>query len=113
MNFRPELAERVMEGSKTCTRRLASTNPRSPWWSGGCAYRVGQRVAVCPGRGKHAIGHATVTSVARMKLGHMSDAEAQAEGFLSVADFEQVFAALNGGYDSAAVVWRVGLEAVR
>ncbi len=31
MNFRPDLAEKVMRGEKTCTRRLVSANPNSPW----------------------------------------------------------------------------------
>ena len=37
MNFRPELAEKVMAGEKTVTRRVASENPRSPWYVGGCS----------------------------------------------------------------------------
>lgn len=32
MNFKPELAAKVMSGEKTVTRRLVSENPRSPWW---------------------------------------------------------------------------------
>jgi hypothetical protein len=55
MNFRPELAEKVMAGEKTVTRRLVSDNPRSPWYVGGCSLNVGQDYAVCPGRGKDAI----------------------------------------------------------
>lgn len=35
--FRPELAARVMDGTKTVTRRLCSDNPRSPWWREQCA----------------------------------------------------------------------------
>jgi hypothetical protein len=32
VNFQRELAEKVMAGEKTVTRRLVSDNPRSPWW---------------------------------------------------------------------------------
>ncbi len=83
MNFKPELADAVMARRKTVTRRKVSENPRSPWWRERCAYRVGQDVAICPGRGKHAIGRARIISVERMAR-----------------------------YDEAAVVWRIGLEAL-
>ena len=41
---------------KTVTRRLVSDNPRSPWFEGGCSLKAGRDYAVCPGRGKNAIG---------------------------------------------------------
>lgn len=110
MNFQPELAEKVMRGEKTVTRRLASDNPRSPWWRGGCSLVVGRDYAVCPGRGKHAIGRVVVTSVLRMRLGHLPESEARREGFASAAEFEAAFAEINGFYDPDAVVWRVGFE---
>jgi hypothetical protein len=111
MNFRPELAEAVMAGRKTVTRRLVSDNPRSPWWREKCAYRVGQSIAVCPGRGKDAIGRAAVVSVERMALGRLSNAEAQAEGFGGRGGFVMAWTAINGTYDPHALVWRIGLEA--
>ncbi len=115
MNFRPDLAEAVMADPqrKTVTRRLTNDNTRSPWWYGDCAYRVGQEVAVCPGRGKHQIGKARVTSVDRMFLGVIDDAEAKREGFPSASHFIDGWIVINGAYDPEAVVWRVGLEAIR
>jgi hypothetical protein len=113
MNFRPDLAEAVMAGRKTCTRRLVSDNPKSPWWREKCAYRVGQEVAICPGRGKHNIGKARVTSVARMALGRVDDAEAKREGFPNWERFYIAWSVINGSYDADALVWRIGLEAVR
>ena len=114
MNFKPELAAAVMRGDKTVTRRLVSDNPRSPWWREQCGYRVGQVVAICPGRGKHAIGRAAVVSVDKMTLAVLSSSEAQAEGFRDTAEFERAWAAINGGsYNPWAIVWRIGLEAVR
>ncbi len=56
MNFRPELAAKVLDGSKTVTRRRMSDNPRSPWWRGGCKVWFAYSYAVCPGRGKHSSG---------------------------------------------------------
>lgn len=101
-----------MAGRKTVTRRLVSENPRSPWYRERCAYRVGQEVAICPGRGKHAIGKATVVSVERMVLGYVNRAEARAEGFVGVGPFVDAWESINGTYDPYAVVWRIGLEAI-
>lgn len=112
VNFRPDLAEAVVAGRKTVTRRLVSDNPRSPWWREKCAYRVGQEVAVCPGRGKHAIGRAVVVSVERMTLGILGRDEAQAEGFAGPIAFVEGWEAINGTYDPYAIVWRIGLEAL-
>lgn len=67
--FKPELAAKVMAGEKTVTRRLASDNPRSPWWREGCRFQPGQEVPIQPGRGKTAIGRATVVSVRREAIG--------------------------------------------
>jgi hypothetical protein len=113
VNFRPELAAAVMDGRKTVTRRIVSENPRSPWWRGGCAYRVGQSVAVCPGRAKHAIGRAVVRDVRLEPLSMLyREEDAHAEGFPSVAAFRAAWEAINGGqYDPTAIVWRVELEA--
>lgn len=112
MMFLPELAALVIAGEKTVTRRLMSDNPRSPWSTAGCALKVGQSCAICPGRGKHAIGRAVVVSVQAQTLGHLSPEEALAEGFRSPADFEAAFTAINGAYHPHVPVWRVGLEAV-
>ncbi len=113
MNFRDELARAVMRGEKTVTRRLVSANPRSPWWREQCAYRVGQEVAICPGRGKHQIGKARVTSVNKAALIRLSDEGARAEGFASADDFEEAWRQINGSYHADALVWRIGLEAIR
>lgn len=111
MNFRPELAAAVMAGTKTVTRRLVSANARSPWSAAKCGYRVGQRVAICPGRGKHNIGYAIVTSVELMALGWLTIEEARREGFHGPAAFEAAWTDINAAYDEDAVVWRIGLRA--
>lgn len=119
MNFKPYLAAAVTRREKTATRRLVSENPRSPWWREKCAYRVGQDVAICPGRGKTAIGRATITSVERMPLGRLTPEEARAEGFragpvrtTAPYEFEKAWTEINGSYDPDALVWRIGLEAI-
>lgn len=106
MNFKPELAAMVMAGEKTVTRRLVSDNPRSPWWRERCSLVVGRSYAVCPGRGKNAIGRVEVVSVRLCRLGCLSLAEAQREGFERPRAFVEVWEAINGVYDPQAWVWR-------
>ena len=107
MNFQPELAAKVMAGTKTVTRRICSSNPRSPWWKEKCSLQERRSYAVCPGRGKHAIGRVLVVSVERQRLGALTDYEAHLEGFSSAREFEVVWARINGGYDTTTWVWRV------
>lgn len=107
MNFRPELAEKVLTGEKTVTRRLMSDNPRSPWFHGGCSLKVNGSYAVCPGRGKDAIGRVRIVDVQGGLLGHITDEEARREGFPDREAFEATFAAINGSYDPMEPVWRI------
>ncbi len=110
MNFQPELARAVLDGRKTVTRRLASSNPRSPWSRERCGLRAGDSFAVCPGRGKPAVGRARVLAVARVSLGRLDEREAAREGFGSAKEFERAFTIINGGYDPDAIVWRIEFE---
>lgn len=96
-----------MRGHKTVTRRLASDNPRSPWSKDGCGLQVGRTYAVCPGRGKHALGRVLVRAVDLRPLGFLANHEAIREGFASTEAFERAFTAINGSYDPEALVWRV------
>lgn len=118
MNFRPELAAKVMSGEKTVTRRLGSANPRSPWWHGGCSLKPGRDYAVCPGRGKNAIGRVRVLNVRRETLipigvGRRREAEALYEGFATAEAFIVAWTEINGHWDPLARVWRVEFEVVR
>lgn len=110
MNFRPELAAAVIEGRKTVTRRIARDNPRSTWSRGGCKLAPGQSVAICPGRGKPAVGRRRVASVELMPLGWLSDEEARREGCADAAAFEALWVEINGAYDPDVEVWRVAFE---
>lgn len=111
MTFREDLARQVIAGTKIITRRKTSTNPRSPWWEGGCTLKPGKSVAVQPGRGKRALGRATILRVTQEPLGHLTDDEARAEGFPDHDAFERAWASINGSYDPATTVWRVVLTA--
>lgn len=115
MNFQAELAEKVMRGEKTVTRRMVSTNPNSPWFAINRAFRPprakgfepGRDYAVCPGRGKSAIGRIRVKWVDALTLGKLGRIEAQAEGFATPEEFEAAWAKMHGGYFAGALVWRV------
>ena len=113
MNFQPGLAALVMKGEKTVTRRLVSDNPRSPWYRGQCALKVSHDYAVCPGRGKHAIGRVKVTRVSREPL-HLAlnPGEAEKEGFPHAESFLAAWKVINGDWDDMATVWRVEFEVV-
>lgn len=107
MNFQPELAEKVMAGAKIVTRRLVSENYRSPWAATDCKIKVGRSYAVCPGRGKHAIGRIVVRQVTLEQLGWLDPHEAIREGFPNTVAFEQAWEKINGAYDPSVWVWRV------
>lgn len=114
MNFQPELAAKVMAGTKTVTRRACSDNPRSPWWRERCSLHVHRDYAVCPGRGKVAIGRVRILTVGRQPLGvRLSQDEARREGFPYPEAFEEIWRAMHGGWDARTLVWRVEFEAIR
>lgn len=112
MNFRPDLAAKVMAGEKTVTRRCMRDNPRSPWFRDGCKIVEGRSYAVCPGRGKDAIGRVRVTSVRWTLLGNIDDEEARREGFNDRQDFVEGWKAINGIFGEQAV-WRVEFSVLR
>lgn len=111
MIFERELADKVMAGDKTVTRRLCSDNPRSPWWREKCALAPGKVVTVNPGRGVVNIGRIEVVSARRMLLregfGVWPDREAQLEGFETFEKFRRAWPEINGEWDPEALVWRV------
>ena len=112
MIFHKDLAEKVLRGEKTATRRRMSDNPNSPWYRGGCRYKVGQVFAVQPGRGKTRIGEARVTAVFAGRLGGVNSGDAREEGFDSLLAFREAWARINGSYDTAEFVWVIEFELV-
>ena len=112
MNFRPELAEAVVTGRKTVTRRAVSDNPRSPYSPGRAPQMAGKVLAVCPGRGKHRIGDVRVGAVLRERTfnpGDIGYVEARREGFDSVLDFIEAWIALHGEAKPIDV-WRIEFD---
>lgn len=99
-----------MAGEKTATRRRYQDNPRSPWYHGRCAYKVGQVFTVNPGRGKTNIGRARVTKVYAQALGSMTEKDARREGCKNLKHFREVWKAINGIWNPIERVWVVEFE---
>ena len=110
MIFRPELAQLILDGKKTATRRRTSDNPRSPWSSERCGYKLGQRFAINPGRGVARVGDVTATCVYPQPLRLMQEEDAHKEGFESLEDFKAAWKAINGTFDPREWVWVVEFE---
>ena len=84
MIFKPELARKVVDGSKTMTRRRGDVSYSPERW-----YKVQ------PGRGKFHVCHVFVTSVREERLGDITLGDACAEGFQRVSDFIDYWMKLN------------------
>lgn len=110
LTFQGDLAELVMIGRKTETRRLLSDNPNSPWYREECGFKAGEHYAVQPGRGKAQIGRVKVLSAERARLDAMTEAEALAEGTAGLRAFQGLWQSINGSYDPATEVWVLRFE---
>lgn len=105
MIFAPDLAEKVLRGTKTVTRRPIKDGEAR------CRYIPLRSYAIQPGRGKSAIGRIWIVQVTGESLGHLSDEEARREGFRTGHDFEQRWLWMYGGpYDPEQLVWRIVFE---
>jgi hypothetical protein len=112
MIFRPELADKIVAGEKTATRRLPSNNPGSPWFKGRCSYKPGQVFAVNPGRGKVRVAEARATRVYKQRLSEVDDQAGRAEGFADREEFLDAFRSINGELPLSTEVWVVEFELV-
>ena len=95
MIFKPDLAAKVADGTKTQTRRHK------------LRYETGKDYAVQPGRGKHAICRVRITDVRQERLLDISDGDVKAEGFDGREAFldrwEQINHAPPGKYEQVYV----------
>lgn len=82
MLFKKVLADQILAGAKTQTRRPVNyDNPRSHYWHGRCRYQEGVRFGVQGGRGMAASAYAVVTGLRRERWCDITEADAVAEGF--------------------------------
>ena len=99
MIFGPELIGKVLDGSKTVTRRRSSR----------C--QVGKVYAVQPGRGKRHVGHIEIESVQKQSLSLVTyPGEAHREGFRSRGDFVNYWEKLHGSIQYREQVTRIAFR---
>lgn len=79
--FKRHLAQKILDGEKTQTRRPLSDNPNSPWFKDECKLRPGMDRAIVPGRGVHQVGRVRILGVRKELWKDLSEADALAEGF--------------------------------
>jgi len=95
--------QKVLDGSKTQTRRLK----RGP-------YQVGKTYAVQPSRGHKAIARIRIKRVWEQGLDDVTQAQVRAEGFTTWLDFASTFRRLNRLSPFAwPTVWAFEFELVK
>lgn len=102
MIFHPDLAEKILSGEKTVTRR--------PF--GRRSYEVGQTWAVQTGRGHNGIGRIKLIEVQPQLLLDILEipGDAVKEGFPAVWDFFKRWEEIYGAVDMFEHVWRLEFE---
>ena len=102
MIFKDKLCQKVLDGTKTQTRRLVKDGdfmvdfPMPCVFSGAkgnrLRFRENQTYAVQPGRGKHAVGRIGIIKIRREGLNAITHDDAQAEGVgRSIAAFAELW----------------------
>lgn len=108
MIFKPELADLIINGRKTETRRPVK---------GICRYEEGKHYAIQPGRGQKAIDRLLVLSVTQESLGDIDHQAARREGFTDFGEFLDYWANLYnadiGDLDMEQRVWVINFELYR
>lgn len=114
MIFSPDLAEKILAGEKTVTRRpRRGSNPSGKpfgWVDDPCRYKAGKTYAVQPGRGKKAVGHIRILSVKPQLMTDLDDDEARLEGFRNTGEFVAKWLAIYGKGSWLDAVWRIEFE---
>lgn len=113
----------VVNHQKTATRRVIGANEfavrarynkiaavkhneRIKW-------QIGATYAVQPGRGQKQVARIRLVRITRQKLSHISNAEAQAEGFSNRQEFLQTWETIHGPDSDDVRVWVLEFELVK
>lgn len=128
MLFKLELADKILKGQKTQTRRMvkpndvplfftAITKQFYPEQHSGYAgvqkrWSVGKDYAICPGRGKFQVGRMRITALRQECVQDITDADAVREGFANRQEFLDVFKKINPKSKLTDAVWVIDFEVV-
>lgn len=99
MIFSPDLATKVLDGSKTQTRR------RWKWGEDACRYVVGRTYAVQDKRGGTTLGRIHILSAQKTVVANISRGDARAEGFSSTRAFYDRWREMYG--HASGWCWRI------
>jgi hypothetical protein len=115
--FARDLAEKIVRGEKTQTRRLRhgenSTGKPGGWVDEPCRYKVGRTYAVQPGRGAKSIGRIRILSVTPQAFCDMTKDDVLAEGFQTHSAFAARWLSMYGKGSWLDPVWRIEFELVK
>lgn len=110
--------QKVLSGQKSQTRRLAGENDKL--WTveredkvqekvllrgDRHKWRTGRTYAVQPGRNQPAVARIRLLDIRYQLLGHVSEAEARAEGYASLEEFREAWGHIHGDYEPEQPVW--------
>ncbi len=111
MIFKPVLLEKVVDGTKTVTRRPANRMD-ADGNRVASHYNVGKIVKVQPGMGRVSVGSIRIVKMDLRRLDDITDADAKREGFTSRNGFIVYWSELYNGFDESMMVWRIEFELV-
>jgi len=110
--------QKVLAGTKTQTRRVAKSSeelwtkeqdgpmPTKVIRRGNkVKWRTGGRYAVQPGRNQKGVGRIELLDIRYQHLGNVTEEEARAEGFSSLAEFIKAWIKIHGRFDRELPVW--------
>ncbi len=103
MIFGPEMADKVLAGEKTETRRRGRGDQP-------CRYLPGRTYAVQRGRGMRSEGRIRIVSVRREPLWRIDEDGARREGFEDPIAFFRYWARLHGAIQLQERVWVIRFE---
>jgi hypothetical protein len=102
--FSPELLPKVLDGTKTVTRRRVKPHEQS------CRYVPGRTYAVQDRRGGRGIGRIRVNTVRQEPFSDITADEARLEGFTDASEMRAWWVTRYGVEAYEAPVWRIEFE---